>query len=153
MTQVHGWVDKRGRGVQQSEGGLEVCGDGARQVFVLKIMDFFHYRNQYQFFFRLFLWIFSIAVVVGTAGIILQVKSPAIETYSNVELANDFFCIPNTTHIHNTWRNFFTITCLTLKMELFNFFFNVQAPSLYDLRPAIDELLSEIQQEKAPIRV
>ena len=40
---------------------------------------------------RLFLWIFSIAVVVGTAGIILQ------------------------------------------------------APSLYDLRPAIDELLSEIQ--------
>merc|ERR1712088_670402 len=46
---------------------------------------------------RLFLWIFSIAVVVGTAGIILQ------------------------------------------------------APSLYDLRPAIDELLSEIQQEKAPI--
>lgn len=48
---------------------------------------------------RLFLWIFSIAVVVGTAGIILQ------------------------------------------------------APSLYDLRPAIDELLSEIQQEKAPIRV
>merc|ERR1711910_23865 len=48
---------------------------------------------------RLFLWIFSIAVIVGTAGIILQ------------------------------------------------------APSLYDLRPAIDELLSEIQQEKAPIRV
>ena len=117
------------------------------------LVVFFHYRNQYQFFFRLFLWIFSIAVVVGTAGIILQVKSPAIETYSNVELANDFFCIPNTTHIHNTWRNFFTITCLTLKMELFNFFFNVQAPSLYDLRPAIDELLSEIQQEKAPIRV
>ena len=30
---------------------------------------------------------------------------------------------------------------------------SMQAPSLYDLRPAIDELLSEIQQEKAPIRV
>ena len=34
---------------------------------------------------RLFLWIFSIAVVVGTAGIILQVNSHTMNTYSNVQ--------------------------------------------------------------------
>ena len=34
---------------------------------------------------RLFLWIFSIAVVVGTAGIILQVNPHTMNTYSNVQ--------------------------------------------------------------------
>jgi len=48
---------------------------------------------------RLFLWIFSVAVVVGTAGIILQ------------------------------------------------------APSLYDLRPAIDEMLSEIEAVAKPMGI
>ena len=39
-------------------------------------------------FFRLFLWIFSIAVIVGTAGIILQVRLHTVESDSNVLTQN-----------------------------------------------------------------
>ena len=81
-------------------------------------MDFNVTKNH----FRLFLWIFSIAVIVGTAGIILQVRRSHTSFFAAFLPLHDF-----------------KILC--------------QAPSLYDLRPAIDELLSEIQQEKAPIRV
>ena len=38
--------------------------------------------------FRLFLWIFSIAVIVGTAGIILQVRLHTVESDSNVLTKN-----------------------------------------------------------------
>ena len=82
---------------------------------------------------RLFLWIFSIAVVVGTAGIILQVKYCDL-IFQSEKLGKK--------------HHFFA-----QKPKFCEINYSMQAPSLYDLRPAIDELLSEIQQEKAPIRV